>query len=233
MATVAFVAMFLTDNEAGVAAALLLSGVLLIVGIQGTQVGRLSKDEAGFMAIEEAERQKVAEAITTVASAGDPVAAGEILDAYESENPEVRKSPSISKARSFTSDAIDYEHALMTTLSSLGLGEVITTQVRIPGTPVRVDGVIDFPDGVKIVVEAKHYSMYRALPYEAVAQVLSYVGGLGVDGALLITDGAVSPWARETIGDSPVEVVQWLGPGDNEKLRQAVLGLLNKVKPKK
>jgi hypothetical protein len=89
-------AIFLTDNEAGTAVALLLSGVLLIVAVQGTGIHKIS---AGDKSVELASiRRSMADRVRAVAQ-DDPKAALQTLDAYQAADPDSQYDAALSAAR--------------------------------------------------------------------------------------------------------------------------------------
>lgn len=89
-------AMFLTDNEAGTAVAVLLSGVLLVVAVQGTGVQKIT---VGDRSVQLASIRRAMAERATAAAATDPEGALETLDSYAAADPGARDDPSIAAAR--------------------------------------------------------------------------------------------------------------------------------------
>ncbi|MGI5238683.1 hypothetical protein [Dactylosporangium sp. CA-139066] len=99
--TVGFIAMFKTSNEGGVAVAVLLAGVLLVIGIQGTQIGKLGgKDIGAEMALREEERREIAQISKTVAEES-PAEAQAMLEGYQVADPGARYAPEVVRASSY------------------------------------------------------------------------------------------------------------------------------------
>lgn len=215
--TVGFVAMFVTKNEAGVGVAILLGGVLLVLGIQGTQLGKVGGKDIGFelMAREEERRQEIAEQAEKVAE-HKPAVAQALLEAYEAADPGARRSPALAGAKGYV-----YEqrvlHALTQFVNNLGFGLVLDGMAGDDA-----DAKLVFQGGV-IAVEIK-YTNATGLRAEEVLRVHSRARRRRARGLIVVTNAGVSPWADEALKDltPPVQVVRWNGDEDNANLINAL-----------
>jgi hypothetical protein len=212
---VGFIAMFVTKNEAGVGVAVLLAGVLLVLGIQGTQLGKVGGKDIGFeMMAREERRLEIAERAEQVADE-NPAEAQGILEGYESADPSARISPALAGARAYV-----YDQRVIQTLSqfatNLGYG------VSVGDVRSYVDALLVFEGGA-IAVEAK-YTRASVLKPETVVQAHDLARAVAVQGVLVVTNAAVSPRVGEALKElaPPVEVVTWNGDDDNANLVNAI-----------
>lgn len=148
-ATLGFLAVFKSENEAGTAIALLLAGVLTLVGIQGTPLLRIT---AGENSIElDHTRQVVAEKAEEEAIES-PSTAEAILDAYEAADPSAAKDPSFAAAKARIYE-LQVKMALRRVAAEMGLSVV-------------AQGMFDFDlawrsDSELIVCDIKYYAPDR------------------------------------------------------------------------
>jgi hypothetical protein len=91
-----FLAVFKSENEAGTAIALLLAGVLLLVGIQGTPLLKIS---AGDKSIELQHTRQVMAEKARVEAGERPIVANAIIDAYEAADPDASRDPSFAAVK--------------------------------------------------------------------------------------------------------------------------------------
>lgn len=200
--TMGFVAMFVTKNEAGVAVAVLLAGVLLIIGIQGTQIGKLGgKDIGAEMALREDERQEIV-AIATSKAETNPNEARALLEGFQVADPESRNAPEFIRASTFI-----YQQQVLQALQEHGTDLRDLGAVRIhlgrefASSP---DAVLDFGD-IRIGIDLGRTRPWTSIPIGAARQSLwDRASHYGFNAMLLL-----SPVARD---DNHIVAVNVTGP---------------------
>lgn len=218
--TVGFIAMFVTKNEAGVGVAILLAGVLLVLGIQGTQLGKVGGSEIGFelMAREEERRIEIAERVEKVAEER-PAEAQAMLEGYQAADPGARNSVALAEATQYV-----YQQRVIQTLSqfaaNLGFG-------LVGGN--GVDARLVFEGGFIAVHELLKKS--RPLHAEEVLPMHRAARRIRAQGLLFVTSAAVLPEVHDVLKDRtpPAEVVRWNGDEDNANLINALHRLRARV----
>ncbi|WP_426504422.1 hypothetical protein ACPPVO_43620 [Dactylosporangium sp. McL0621] len=224
---VGFVAMFVTKNEAGVAVAILLAGVLLVIGIQGTQIGKLGKDGAGFMAREE-DRREIAQAAREVA-VDDPAKAEAMLEGYQVADPASRSSPDVA-------DASDFVHerriirALELNAEELGVTSIDRGRRKRGSVDARLEFGDAFPVGIVIDRRTK---WERPTPESWNFDVLTQRADLAeVRAVVSVSDrGSGRRWAFDHKGVI-ILVVTWTGAEGDTALIDAIKSARRRLRDK-
>ncbi|MEV4511378.1 hypothetical protein AB0K00_20675 [Dactylosporangium sp. NPDC049525] len=210
-----FVAMFLTENEGGVAVAIILAGALLILGIQGTQLGRLGGEQVGFeLMVREEERREIAERATSVAEE-NPAEAQAMLEGYEVADPGARRSRVVAEARGYV-----YEKRVVDKLRSL-VGTTDARAVHIQGTPGMPDAVIEFPEG-DIAVEAIEVVAGEMVGFAPMVDRARRAGSRGVLVVFSTLIGRSQVFVPRQFDGVSMEAVVWHGSYDDDHLTDAL-----------
>jgi hypothetical protein len=210
-----FLAMFITENEAGTAIALLLGGVLILVGLQGTQVLKLGK-EGGELA----RREILSERVTDEAEERPDVAQA-MIEAYEIADPRARNDPVVARALDTVRASQEYQRRVAAVLR----------EAAAPNASVRMSGRIDGPADLAILSAEGNITIElvfapdRSLRMRDIERARRRVQKAEADAALIITNSpAIYPDARRAL-DAPgpsVEVVQWTGTEGARPISAAV-----------
>jgi hypothetical protein len=229
--TVGFVAMFKTGNEGGVAVAILLAGVLLVIAIQGTQIGKLGgKDIGAEMALREEDRREIAQRTKAIAEE-NPAEAQAMLEGYQVADPDSMNAPEILRASTFI-----YEQQLLQELDECGpdLHQLGVVRIHLgrdyPSSP---DAVLEFED-VRIGIDLGRNRPWMRMPVGTTRQhlwdrathyklnaLLLLSPANRVNSDRITTSGLVRPvlaiyrWLPE-FGQSLVEILQELLPAARE-----------------
>jgi hypothetical protein len=216
LAAVGLLAMFTTKNEAGTAVAILLGAVLILVGLQGTQILKLGgKDVNAEWARREMLVKKVREVIEE-----EPSVAKAMIEGYQIADPNARQDPAVVEALNKISASVDYQRQLTQVLRSAAGPNAALSVEPSPGKP---DFMILDRDAT-VLVEAI-YAPDRALNAQHIDSVLGRLNRSNANGAVIVTNAkAIHPRAAAVTNapDSLLVVAQFAGPEDTERVYEAV-----------
>lgn len=201
-------AMFVTENEAGTAIAVLLGGVSVLVGIQGTPLIELG---VGENSVRLAQREILAEKAIEKAES-NPGEARAMIDGFRLADPEARRDPLLAETLTTIRDAEEYERSLAGVLRQTAGSHVA---VRFLGGT----SVLAVLDGECSIAVEPIYVTGRTLGTREVGEALRRGWEADVDGLLVVTNATgITPDAQDVIrrASLQVEVVLWRptdGPG--------------------
>jgi hypothetical protein len=200
VASAGLVAMFSTDNEAGVAVAIVLGGVLVVLGIQGTQLGKLGgKDFSAELMVRE-ERREVA-TITKAIADEEPDRAQAMLDGFEIADPGSRFSAEVVEARGYV-----YDNRVLQVLAEQFGSRRVKDFMHGLNKPTTFTGGVDFDDGVSIAVTSARHGMTGAwFAHMARKQ--------GMDGVFIVDDRP-KKFLIQHVANEGVPVGAFLWSGD-------------------
>ncbi|MFD3746393.1 hypothetical protein [Nocardia sp. NPDC058633] len=212
-------AVFLSDNQAGSAALLILATVLLLLGVQGTALTRFGSGEHSFEMAEK--RRQLGKALRQEAEVSeDPNEAVVYARAAEI------VAPSPAGVRMV--EGLEYEASFLRALDRLAIPYYLPSQSDSPSTDVVV-----VVDGIDVYVELKA----RAKPLSAAdvrRESVRLMKMAAWDGqsrqSLLVVNHVDSPLtvskAREMMhlrDSGTFDIVVWNGPDDDDAVRTALL----------
>jgi hypothetical protein len=217
------VAIFKTENEAGVAVSLLACGVLLLIAIQGTKVQRIS---AGDNSIELAEirraetRRAVAEQAKAEA-AEDPSSAQERIEHYESIDPQSRVDPSLQSAK-----ALIYERQVQ-----MAVMPARYDIDPIDGRSLEYDGMLQSIRGKRVLIEVRYRLPHRRLYPADVRRIRELTAAARADGTLVVSNVGPTPQAVRDLEDSrpPVNLIVWDPDSGIAPIKAALESLLKAI----
>src|SRR5215475_11476366 len=151
-----------------------MSGVLLLIAVQGVKVQRIS---AGDSAIELAEIRKGVAEQAEASATENPDEAEELLDSYEAADPQARADPSISAAKAsiYERQAVGAVRRAMEAIDP----EFHLTDDTTPVIRTR---------GRALLIETKYRLPHRKLYLNDARQVAALITATSADGALLISN---------------------------------------------
>ncbi|GIH07149.1 hypothetical protein Rhe02_52160 [Rhizocola hellebori] len=215
--------MFLTENQAGTAVCLLLAGVLLLIGIQGTPLIRFGSGEHSFELDTARRTEEIAERVAEVAAA-DPEQAEALLEGFLTANPAALSEPRMKEVQRLV-----YEQQLHNVLADLapnGVGDHRFSDFTIPMTQGRnlyVEVHFAFDE------DERHRNFRRRKMNTIVTDLHKDRSGGGfivitnsASVSLQLTEFVESAKAQFTVDPRPVVVVAWRDSSDNEQLAAAI-----------
>lgn len=213
-------ALFVTDNQAGTAAMLVIAVAFLLIAIQGTPLTRFGSGEHAI----ELERRRFGKELVDQAEAEPDLEAKEaLITAAETVDPSGRWIDQLEPIR--------YERLVYDALLRV-MGENGLSKIDRPARPMGVDYLVGLSPHVRIGVEAKFTR--RVLSESRVMEAQGYATFSGAP-VLIVTNAPLSPAVqdmnrrasnRQPDGTSPpVEAVTWNGAADDDALHRALLRL--------
>lgn len=216
-----FLAMFWSGNQAGPAVALLIAGVLILLGIQGTPLAKVGAKDYGV------EMGRTREAIAGVAvelALAKPDEANALLRGYEAADPGARRSAAIADAADIVYRR-QAQRALLRVAGGLGL--------EVEEGPVGSAWRVRAGDVVMAVYAHGLDTAGHTREAEHVIDAAALAATSGVEAVLAITP---SVWIQHAIADPasrrsgiPVEIACWGGAADDDQIVEAVQRLKLKV----
>lgn len=214
------VALFVTDNQAGTAAMLVVAVAFLLIAIQGTPLTRFGSGEHAI----ELERRRVGKELVDQAEAEPDLEAKEaLITAAGTVDPSGRWIDHLEPIRY---EGLVYD-ALCRVLGQNGAADIVRA-----GQGSGVDYSVRFPPNARVAVEAKFSR--RSLSRDRIAAAQNYALTTGTP-VLIVTNAPLSPAVydmnmrastRQSDGTyPPVEVVTWNGVADDDVLHRALLRL--------
>lgn len=210
-------ALFITDNQAGTAAILVIAVAFLLIAIQGTPLTRFG---SGEHAIELERRRLGKELVDQAESEPDLEAKEALITAAETVDPSGRWISQLEPIR--------YERLVYDALHRV-LGENGASKIDRPAQDTGVDYVVRLSPNARIAVEAKFSRRLFSRDRITAAQNYALTTGTPV---LIVTNAPLSPVVyemnmrastRQSDGTSPlVEVVTWNGAADDDVLHRAL-----------
>jgi hypothetical protein len=209
-----FAAMFVTNNEGGVVAAILLAGLLLLLGVQGTPLTRFGfRDTTIDLMRRQVERRE--EVADRVEAENNPDVAAGMLEALKVADPGARRSPVITRA-----EARVYDQRVFQALSKKAVeaGFALIDHAE-------VDALLE-SGGLNLAVEVK-YAHHQPITAEIVFQSIEMARRARATGLLVVSNSSISPTVSGAIKDAtiPVELVSWESERDDSSLLKAILRL--------
>lgn len=205
-------AVFVTENQAGTAALLLLSIVLCIIGIQGTPLIKFGSGSNSFEL--ERRRRNIEQAIESAKAEDNLDKAAGIAEGAALAQPYIQRPAYY--------DYILYEQELKTALLRVGY---MVTESRL-GAEQGFDFTVQ-KDGKVIDVEAKHYS--RPVNASVVYSIVGQASRRFVP-VLLVASSPLSVSAQRVIAESEnVDFAMWRDRGDDENLAQALERMFSRI----
>ena len=225
---------FLSDNQAGTTAILLLGAVFLLMGVQGTAITKASKESV------ELERRraglKVLEKAAERIEAEEPDEAKELAEAAQEVDPSLAHDPSFSTLtveiyrqqvfNAFPDVRRAVESELLDDGRRLGVEVNLTLHGRRKLDIMLVGGGGGLESRVAIKI-AKAGG--RNLPAFSVRGALQIFKDWRVPGLIIsnqVPEGTLSNYKWGNTSDVRYDVVQWRSRQDNDKLVDALVGLL-------
>lgn len=213
-------ALFVTDNQAGTAAMLVIAVAFLLISIQGTPLTRFGSGEHAI----ELERRRLGQKLLTQAEAEPDLEAKEaLITAAETVDPSVGRIDHLEPIR--------YEGLVYDALYRV-LGENGASGIIRPARQVGVDYLVRLSPNARIGVEAKFAR--RALSRDRIAAAHNYALSSGTP-VLIVTNAPLSPVVYEMNmrasnrqpddTSPPVEVVTWNSSADDDTLHRALMRL--------
>jgi hypothetical protein len=223
---------FLSSNQAGTSAILILGAMFLLMAVQGTRIIKLSKDGA------ELER-KFRQARRLVEKAADEAADGNLQaavayqDAAKAIEPRIEREPiaRVVTAQIYELEAYEAVRRAYDNLVKSGRvksvpGSTLTFNPDSdPRTGYRYDAVLNRPGERPIIFEMKlsrSGSPLRSSIVEQAGQQIKATGGRG----LLITNAPTSEGAT-SLGSSDFQAVTWRDESDDAAVEGALARLLS------
>lgn len=198
-----FVAMFVTKNEAGVAVAILLAGVLILLGIQGTPLTRLgAKDYSVEWIAREEVREEVVDRVLERAEQS-PAEAEAILEGYQLADPSLLRDRKLMRALGSTLGMRSVDN-IARVAEQMGWGVE-----KLARRNNAVADVLLQREGKSIAVEVRHYEPGRKADAETLRQVIETARAVGASAVLFVTNVPLTRQAATVITDEtmPVHVV--------------------------
>lgn len=207
---------FLSENQAGSAALLLIAAVFLLMGIQGTAVRKAGKDSFDFA------QKPAAQIVARSAELSEDDRPSEALAYIEGA---VAASPQLGESTLVQESAgLAYERAVIAELQRIVPD--MSAQVMAPrGGNHRVDATV-VRGGRTATVEVK----YRQAGYIGASQLRILIQRNAMTNGLLVANCRISQAAEaylESLGpDTKIVVVEWRSPEDTPLLQRALDDLL-------
>lgn len=214
------VAVFVSDNQVGTGALLILAAALLLMGVQGTALSRFGMGEN---AVEFRTRRKIRAQLIEEAEAGEDPREVEAFARAAA----IAAPTSASVAQS---EALIYESQVGEALSRTG-----ATSVRVSASSDHLLDYRSFYDGKQVDVVIKYTSPLRpptpSWLLKTVEKVLFSLRPRQTESSLLVVVNVASDRAlleaRERVAQMnfPVEIVRWASERDDDDLRAALARL--------
>ncbi|MFJ9099523.1 hypothetical protein ACIRJM_13690 [Streptomyces sp. NPDC102405] len=216
-------AVFVTSNQAGSVALLLVGVLLLIMGVNGSPLTRARYQDYEFQMARR--RRRIAEKIEQE----PPETARQALHVLNTIDPGAARDPAVARV-----SGIVYEREVVNRLARIypeiehrgGAGDLgIDATMRTPGGLVGVQikagiGVLSGPDLRDIVEMAGYARQGAAVP---------------IDGLLVITSRSLPPdparRIRDARADLPTVAIRWLDEQDDQVLETKVQELVSRLNP--
>jgi hypothetical protein len=195
---------FERSNQLGSAVLLVIGGVFLVIGIQGT---RLMRFTSGSNIVElEQKKRIVADAIEKAQDEGNVEKASGIAEG----------AAIIAPSLNVVNSGLRYELEVASAI--VGLGYLVTPAATYAGW----DFIISDESGRKIYAELRRY--LKPVPLPVVEALLYRAFSTRLAPMLLITYSELSRGAQEAVraASIPFEVVQWRTDNDNAQLEDAL-----------
>jgi hypothetical protein len=206
-------AVFASENQAGTALLLLLSGVFVLVGLQGTPLRRLT---SGENSVELAQIRTRAVRVIQRAQAEDPPeVAAAVTEAIAAIDPSLGRSGD---------QAVEYEKTVLDAVKRVGL-KLDASHRRGPGSR-GVDARVITPRG-SVNLDIKYRSRGPIGLREILARMARAESNGFEGGNLLVTNAPLSEEVREynssrPAGELPLEIITWNDERDDGLLARAI-----------
>ena len=217
------VAMFLTDNQAGTTAMLLLGAMFLLIAVQGTPVRKASKDTIELA--KRGEIDRVAHKASDKLEEEGPDAARDIIEGAAAVRPGIKDEPPLRSIggvayreglRKGLFRAVRTLTAYEVTVEEFTAGDsMFDYLINLPGRPDK-----------SILVEVVHRTNERDATVR-IAAALAKIRSAGHPG-MIVSNGYLTNEAQDWFGgtETDVQFVKWLGPVDDKALVLALSRLL-------
>jgi hypothetical protein len=211
------VAIFITSNQAGTAALLIIAAAFMLIGLQGTPLSKLT---SGSSTVVLAERKRISNKLVAVATQrDDPKEASTYLEAASLVDPRFTNSP---LANSFI-----YRQQVSDAMVRLGF-----KVDRLGNGPAQY--LVGLPDN-PIFVHAK-YQMHGSLEVGDISETVNRAAQPGTMALLIVTNAPLSRPVQDfnsSWGDRHprAEAITWTGRGNDALLKRALLRAMQPLTP--
>ena len=226
------VGIFLSDNQAGTTAILLLGAVFLLMGVQGTAITKAGKDSVELERRREA-RKVLSEAVEAVEQE-EPEQAAELVREAKSIDPSLASDPGVRYLNSQIYEREVYDAIRRQVGQLLGEGQLDASDVdfdpNVRYSDRQVDALITLRGGERtqqIAIEIKRTSTSPSNWSRRIREGVSQLRLIGLPG-LLIVDALPSSQSSTLVGrlsseEPAIELVRWRDSRDDMQLRAAVV----------
>jgi hypothetical protein len=205
-------AVFVSGNQAGTTALLLIGSLFTLLGIQGTPIRSATKDSVQL-------ERRLVEEVNTLVEQGKAEAAIPVLEAVKSSTPEIADSPAVKRVEDLAYQSINYEEAVVDAFWRL-LAEDLHGIYRPLDGPWDIV-VVDRSNKEVAQVIVKYVSPRHPSPSAAIQRF--YRSLERADRASIPTIGVISRSpGRYSISLTGVEIAVWEGAGDDARLAKAM-----------
>jgi hypothetical protein len=196
-----FAAVFLTENEAATAIAILLGAVSVFIGAQGTPLSEIAMGENRVKLLQ---REMLAQQATEKAETS-PSEARAMIEGFRLADPKVRRDPAVTEALTTIGAAEAYESQVVAVLR----------EAAGPNAAVRYRGGVDdyaIVDQAGVIAVEAAYLPDRHIGRTEITRVLDRGRAAGANAILIIANAArITEHAKAMIASTtpPTKVMLW------------------------